>query len=150
MFNLNSKKLNYNFSWSSELMSQFRTLNMDTQYLRLWLNGVEEKEMFIKIYLDRILQNLVVLMLQEILSEHFLRPFNLQTFNSNSMESLKSLIKRNSSSHIQQNIIHLSWLLLVLFTFQTNACQQEKRDLAQNKSVKFICSCMDAPEKSTI
>lgn len=128
-------------------MSLFRTLSMDIRYLLLWLNGVKEKEMFIEIYQDKILLKLVVLMLQEILLSNFISRFNLQTKTSDSMEFLKNLIKQNSSNHIQQKLLHLSWLLLVLFTFQRTAYQEVKRELVLGKSVKSICSCMVAQEK---
>jgi len=110
---------------------------------------VKEKEMIIEIYQDKILQKLVVLMLQEILLRLFINLFSLQTKASDSMEFLKNLIKQNSSNHTQQKLLHLSWLLLVLFTFQRTAYQEVKRELVLGKSVKCICSCMDAQEKFT-
>jgi hypothetical protein len=54
------------------------------------------------------------------------------------MEFSKDLIRKNSSTSMQEKIFRLSWLLLVIFTYQTTACQDKKRDLAQVKNVEFI------------
>ena len=84
--------------------------------------------MILEIYQDKILQKLVVLMSQEILLKNFLRRSNLLIQASDSMEYLKNLIKQNFSNHIQQKFLHLTWLLLVLYTFQKTVCQEVKRE----------------------